>query len=171
MLDWREELSGLIQQKGYTHGVELGVYRGKSYHRFLKHNKKLQLTGVDSWLVSPGYSHYKLLAYEMFSRAIRIRYFSRARLIKGDIEEVYTHFNDESMDFIHYDLFNMRTSTPQFHENALKLWLPKIKTGGMIFGRDFHQPDLAIALARIGLNSRTELQLGKPNKILTSITI
>ena len=151
-MKWRIELGNLTKKNGLNKGVELGVYRGKSFYRCLKLNPHLDLTGIDSWQATKGYPQNKLNLYEMFCRAISLMFGSRAHLIKQDVNECVHSFADGSFDLIHYDLFNFRTSTVPLHETTLKLWIPKIRKNGILIGRNFSKADIATALDNLGIH-------------------
>ncbi len=149
---WRIELGSLIKEHGFDKGVELGVYRGKSFYHSLKSNPQLNLTGIDTWKSTKGYPQNKLHAYEMICRTISLLFGNRARLIKQDANECVHSFADGSLDFIHYDLFNFRISTVSLHETTLRLWIPKLKKNGLLIGRNFSKIDIATALHNLGVH-------------------
>jgi len=147
---WRMDLASFILQNGFKKGVEIGVYNGKSYNICLKMNSELELTGIDTWKVMPGYKKNKL--YELLCKIKSFRFRDRAKLVKADAMEIAKDFANNSLDFIHYDLFNFRVSTVSLHENIIKSWLPKIKKSGMLIGRDFAEMDINQALKNIRLD-------------------
>ena len=151
MKKWRSELASLLKNTKSNKGVELGVYRGRSFHSCLKSNPQLVLTGIDAWKSEEGYPQFKLFLYEIVCRLIRLRYCNRAYLIKGDVTECVNRFADKSLDFVHYDLFNFRTSSVAFHEKVLRLWIPKIRENGILVGRNFSEKDIAAAFQNLGL--------------------
>lgn len=75
---------------------------------------------------------------------------NRAQLFKGDAVQIALNFPDEYFDFVFYDCLNYRISTPEFHKCIIAPWLHKIKKGGYLLGRDFHEPDVITSLNDIG---------------------
>lgn len=152
---WRSELAVFVHEKELSKGVELGVYRGRSYNDCLKHNPQLELTGIDTWQATRGYPQGKLFVYEMICRLIKLRYGKRAHIIKDDVTSCVHSFADNSLDFIHYDLFNYRTSSVALHKEAIGLWLQKIRDNGLLIGRDLTEPNIASALSELGVDGVT----------------
>ena len=148
---WRIELGSLIKEHGFNKGVELGVYRGKSFYHSLKSNPQLNLTGIDTWKSTKGYPQNKLHVYEMICKTISLLFGNRARLMKQDANECVHSFVDGSLDFVHYDLYNFRISTVSLHETTLGLWMPKIRENGILIGRNFTKRDIAAALDNLGI--------------------
>lgn len=150
---WRSELAVFVNDQGLSKGVELGVYRGRSYNDCLKSNPQLELTGIDTWQTTKGYPQGKLFVYEMICRLIKLRYGKRAQIIKDDVTKCVNSFADNSLDFIHYDLFNYRTTSISLHKEVIGLWLKKIKTNGLLIGRDLTEPDIANALKELDVEN------------------
>jgi hypothetical protein len=168
---WRSELAVFVNEKNLTKGVELGVYRGRSYKNCLKLNPQLELTGIDTWQASPGYPQGKLFVYEMICRLIKFRYGKRAHIIKDDVTKCVSSFDDNSLDFVHYDLFNYRTSSVPLHKEAISPWLQKIKNNGLLLGRNLTKPDIANALKELGVDNVTycESQNHMSKKLLYAV--
>lgn len=148
---WRSELASFVHENGLNKGVELGVYRGRSFNDCLKYNPQLELTGIDTWQATRGYPQGKLFVYEMICRLIKLRHGKRAHVIKDDVTRCVHSFADKSLDFIHYDLFNYRTTSVALHKEAIGLWLQKIRDNGFLIGRDLTEPDIAAALNELGV--------------------
>lgn len=59
----------------------------------------------------------------------------RHSLIKGDAFDISEKLEDQSYDFIFYDL--QCKHMEGFHSSVIKKYLPKIKKGGVLIGCDF----------------------------------
>ncbi|MFA6152087.1 MAG: class I SAM-dependent methyltransferase [Chitinophagaceae bacterium] len=131
------DLPYFIKEKQYTIGLELGAKGGRSMYYMLKENKNLNLTGIDLWENLEG-SAYKNNQKNEFRCKRKLRRFSdRTTLIKGDAKNIVNEFPDSSFDFIYYDL--QCRNMLDFHHQMISLYLPKIKNGGILIGRDFRQ--------------------------------
>ncbi len=147
---WRRDLPIFLKEQSYRTGAELGVKAGQSFGRCLKANSELQLWGVDNWKVSDSGPYAQNRKHEERARRIAARFGQRAQLIKADILDAAKAFKDGTLDFVFYDLFNYRTSTVDFHRQAIQTWLPKMKQDGALIGRDFHENHLSDALDALG---------------------
>lgn len=131
------DLPYFIKEKKCSVGIELGAKAGRSMYYMLKENPQLHLTGVDLWEVMEGGAYRHNNKNE--DRCIRkLRSFrDRVILFKSDAIEVAKITADRHYDFVYYDL-NCKPMLGH-HQSIIAAWLPKIKTGGMLIGRDFRE--------------------------------
>jgi SAM-dependent methyltransferase len=126
-----------IKERKYTTGLELGAKAGRSMYYTLKANKSLHLTGIDLWEIIPGGAYKKNNRNEDKCKRLLQKFSSRITLIKGDAFTIADTIENKSFDFIFYDLQCKTMSN--FHKDMIAKWLPKIKTGGVLIGRDFRE--------------------------------
>lgn len=131
------DLPYFIKEQKFNQGLELGAKAGRSMYYMLKENKDLQLTGIDLWEIIDGSAYRNNNKNEKRCSNKLKRFGKRAILIKGDALLIADTIPNESLDFIYYDLNCLPMKN--FHQNMLSKWIPKIKKGGMLIGRDFRQ--------------------------------
>jgi Methyltransferase domain len=146
---WYMALSKYIKEKKFAAGAEIGVKAGRSYFFYLKRNKKLQMIGLDLWEDQPDSPYKNNLRNGEKALKRNKQFENRSTLYKGDAVEVGSKIKDGSLDFIFYDLFNYRISTVKLHREIIKPWLAKLKSTGVLIGRDFHEPDIAQAIKEL----------------------
>jgi len=129
------DLPYFIREKGYKKGMELGVKSGRSMYHLLRVNKQLHLTGIDLWEVIEGGAYTKNDKNEAKCRKKLKRFENRCSLIKGNAMALSQEAEDYSYDFIYYDL--QCKPMMNSHQKMLEKWIPKIKKGGVLIGRDF----------------------------------
>lgn len=147
---WYYDFARFIKEQHLHYGAELGVMAGRSFTFFLKKNPSLQMVGIDLWEDQPDtpYSHNTRNEKKCRKRSRRFK--ERIKLFKGDAAKLAMKFPNRSFDFVFYDCFNYRISTPDIHFYILQPWLSKIKKGGFLISRDFHEPDIRHALNEMG---------------------
>jgi|688.fasta_scaffold121251_3 SAM-dependent methyltransferase len=131
------DLPYFIKERKYTTGLELGAKAGRSMYYTLKANKSLHLTGIDLWEIIPGGAYKRNNRNEDKCKRLLQKFSSRITLIKGDAFTIADTIENKSFDFIFYDLQCKTMSN--FHKDMIAKWLPKIKTGGVLIGRDFRE--------------------------------
>ncbi len=156
---WFYELAAFIKEKQFLHGAEIGVKAGRSFVIFLRKNPKLHMVGMDLWEDQPNSPYAHNAENERKCRQRSEPFGKRAELQKGDAPAIAGKYPDGNFDFIFYDCYNYRISTPAFHERILTPWLPKLKKGGYLIGRDFHEPDIQAALTAMGCSDIHVLQV------------
>jgi predicted O-methyltransferase YrrM len=147
---WYYELAAFISEQKLTRGTEIGVKAGRSFCTFLRMNPQLHMVGVDLWENQPNSPYANNAQNEQICRERSAKFKNRVQLVKGEASEVASEFGAHQFDFAFYDCYNYRISTPEFHKRILAAWLPKIRKGGYLVGRDFHEPDVVEALRQLG---------------------
>lgn len=140
------DLPYFVKEKKFLMGLELGAKAGRSMYYMLNANKKLNLTGIDLWEVITGGAYKDNNKNEIKCREKLKRFDSRVTLIKGDAKVIADGIPDEKYDFIYYDL--QCKPMAGFHEEMIGKWIPKIRKGGVLIGRDFR--DFREALYSVG---------------------
>jgi hypothetical protein len=164
---WYIALSRYIKEQKFASGAEIGVKAGRSYFFYLKRNKKLRMIGLDLWENQPDSPYKNNLKNGEIALKRNKQFENRSTLYKGDAVLIGSKIKDGSLDFIFYDLFNYRVSKIELHREIIKPWLAKLKSNGVLIGRDFHEPDIAQAIkeltskpiAPIIINGRPHIRL------------
>lgn len=133
LLDLIQELNGKVQTM-----VELGSYQGESTAIFAKNLLGLKkLYAVDPWIngYAPGdvcSDEYPMSVVES-NFDCRVKDFTFVQKMKMTSQEFVKQIPDSSLDFVYVDANHV-------YEHCLsdiKLWLPKVKPGGLIGGHDY----------------------------------
>ena len=149
---WRNDLGIYIQENSYSSGLELGVKAGRSMKAILKRNPSVKITGIDLWIDMPESSPYKKNSRKELFAQKNIRKYKNASLLKGDCLFLENRIEDRSLDFIFYDLYDYRSSNVDFVKSVFEAYLPKLKSSGILIGRDFDQLDVKHACKLLNLN-------------------
>ena len=129
------DLPYFIREQEFKRGLELGAKAGRSMNHVLKRNKDLHLTGIDLWEVIEGGAYKDNNKNELRCKRKLKKFPGRATLIKGDAKEIAAGIEDETYDFIFYDL--QCRPMAGFHQEMIGAWIPKIRKYGLLIGRDF----------------------------------
>lgn len=148
------DLPFFVKENGFQTGLELGAKAGRSMFYMLKFNKELFLTGVDKWDVIAGgaYKHNHL--NEEKCRKRLKPFGDRVNIVKNDALKAAEFIEDDSLDFIYYDL--QCKAMLGKHDEMIKSWTPKIKDGGVLIGRDFR--DFRQAFYNLGYQDKDILR-------------
>jgi hypothetical protein len=158
------DLPPYIRQRNCRTGAELGVKAGRSIYRVLRRNPDLKMIGLDLWETQEGSTYSKNQLNEV-KCSKRLHPFSdRVALHKGSALDIADKVQDQSLDFIFYDLYNYRISTYELHAAIIRKWLPKLKDNGVFIGRDFHNPDIRKVIEDMGYQLQ-ECRIGKRTSI------
>jgi hypothetical protein len=129
------DLPYFIKQRNLQVGLELGAKAGRSMYYLLRANKSLNLTGIDLWEIIKGGAYKDNNLNETRCKRKLKCFGNRVVLIKGDAKLIADQMQDSKFDFIFYDLQSPIMS--DIHQEMIQKWLPKIKKGGYLIGRDF----------------------------------
>lgn len=127
-----EWLVSVINERGYTSGIELGVKAGATLEHLLENCPSLKMYGVDLWNVTPGYEDWDHVDNKSLAQSVQKRFGDRLSLIEDCTWDSADMFPDKYLDFVFVDGDHRTESVLK----DLKAWLPKIKKGGMISGHD-----------------------------------
>lgn len=122
----REGLTNFVKPNG--EGIELGVAKGEFSSSLLASGKFKMLYCIDRWA-----DHHHIGEY--FDVLNRFRQYN-AMIIRSTFEEALDLFERESLDFIYVDGY---AHTGQENGKTLYDWYPKLKTGGLFAGHDYHK--------------------------------
>ncbi len=110
-------------------GIELGVAGGSFSAKIVESGKFAKVFGVDTY---DDYYHH----IDEYRQAIeRVGFLSNYSLLRMTFEQALELFPDDFFDFIYVDGF---AHTGQEGGETLADWWPKLKTGGIMAGDDYH---------------------------------
>ena len=116
--------------------VEIGAWLGKSSSYLVDNSGERNIIIIDSWEGSPnerGGNHNlatKTDIYEIFKENMGDRNYKSIRVLSTEVVE---QFEDESLDTVFIDA----THTYDAVKEDIKVWLPKVKKGGILAGDDY----------------------------------
>lgn len=135
----RKALALLFASRGYTSGVEVGVWHGTYSARLKEANPNLRLLCVDAWESFHGYIDSKT-AYKSPGLMADAEKAARellgpmgCEIRKGQSEDIAATVPDRSLDFTYIDANHSYESVL----DDLRAWSPKVKVGGIIAGHDY----------------------------------
>ena len=144
------DLPYFIKENNFKKGVELGAKAGRSMFFMLKTNKQLHLTGIDLWEDIEGGAYKENGQNEIKCKRKLKKFNNRISLLKGDAKQIANTIPDEEFDFVYYDL--QCRAMVDFHQDMISIWIPKIKKGGVLIGRDFR--DFRSAFYNLGYTDK-----------------
>ena len=115
-------------------GCELGVAEGFNALSILKELTIERLYLIDPYL--PYVQSNKKLdysSYEEISRKTLMDYEDRVTFIKKSSKDACWRFEDNSLNFVYIDA----NHEYEFVKEDIELWLPKVKSNGVIGGHDY----------------------------------
>lgn len=114
-------LTELIRNRGYSEGVEVGVFRGRNLGELLRRNSGLRMWAVE---IDPLPEACELAK----------RYSDRITLLQGPSVEMAGHVGRVDFVFIDGDHSAEAVSAD------IRAWRPKVRPGGMLCGHDYGDP-------------------------------
>ena len=127
MLNHRDVLVGLVREREWQVGAELGVASGQTFGRLLDTFPELILIGVDRSI--------NLQRRDMV-RAIVRRHPLRATYHEMLTSQAAMLVSTASLDFVFVDADHKYESV----KNDILRWLPKLREGGVMLGHDYNPP-------------------------------
>ena len=130
--------------------VEIGVWKGKSAvymaEKIKESRKKINFWAVDVFNgmnENPEDKDIKAgtLLKTYYKNIEPVKEFIQTLI--GDSKELYTKFEDDSIDFLFIDGDHRYEGI----KKDLQLWFPKIKNGGIIAGHDYEEPSCGVKRA------------------------
>ena len=123
----------MLKDKRFEIGAEIGVWRGEFSESILKRWDGVLLL-VDSWKPKEGYEHKKKEHEENKAETVaRTEKFNRSVIMHMDSKEASKQISDGRLDFVFIDGDHSYEGV----QNDLKLWYPKIRSGGLFCGHDY----------------------------------
>jgi len=133
----RLEMAEFFRDKGYTYGVEVGIFNGFYSEVLMKTIPGLHLAGIDPYAVYKGYRDHQ------FSRSMEkaeetahtlLDKYTFYTFMKMTSEEAAKEFDDGSLDFVFID----GNHAYEYVKQDIELWTPKVRTGGIVSGHDYY---------------------------------
>ena len=145
--------------------VELGVWKGRSItylmHKLMEQGKECKITCVDNFLgasrkymktqcaesdhpkidaIPYNQTHFSQLVFFLASAGI----LDKIDIVISESDDASTAFEDDSVSFCWVDACHYDTSVTR----DITAWWPKIKSGGVISGHDWHWTGVNKAVKR-----------------------
>lgn len=140
----RNHLPLLCKELGFTHGAEIGVWRGAFSALFCAADPKLLMLCVDPWVSYPAWQDTKntlepaaqeRLMAESYRDAVTRLTPLNCMIVRKFSAEAVRDVQDGSLDFAYIDGNHVYDAVIE----DLTLWLPKVRSGGWIGGHDFRE--------------------------------
>ena len=139
-----------IREFGFKVGAELGVSSGDNFFHLLNANPNLFLYGIDTWVLQKDnkiedYDIDEKITLKQRKKTVFSKipfYGERCKIYEERTDRAHKHFENDSLDFIFIDADHSYKSV----KRDIKLWTPKVKTTGMIFGHDLNWGSVARAV-------------------------
>lgn len=132
----RGELAHLFAALGFTHGAEIGVWKGVFSKTLCQGVRNLRLLCVDPWECYDEYQEQKKNAATMaaaYAEAVdRLAPF-RVQIIRERSAIAAAAIPDRSLDFVYVDGNHRQTWVTA----DLEAWAPKVRAGGIVAGHDY----------------------------------
>jgi hypothetical protein len=139
----RDEFGELLESRGYTIAVEVGVQEGK-FSDIVLSKWSGTLYMVDRWCHAEGYKDISNVSDDQHSACmaaafeVSVRHGGRGYLLKETSAEAAERFDDAAVDAVYLDADHSKAGVLA----DLKLWMPKVRPGGVIAGHDYLDGDL-----------------------------
>jgi SAM-dependent methyltransferase len=135
--------------------VEIGVWKGKSImymaERIKGLKKDVKCYAIDTFKGNQGVEIMNQ-DRDIINGTLYETYLKNTEPLKdyittivGDSHEVFKQFVDSSIDFLFIDGDHSYKAVKE----DIRLWLPKVKTGGIISGHDYDNPDVKKAVDEV----------------------
>lgn len=124
----RYDLPAMIDARGYTRGVEVGLDHGYFSYYLLKHSNLRMLWSVDSFQ-----GKWHVLEPEV--RSMLSEFGDRSQIFVGTSAQAAGFFQNTRVefDFVYIDACHKQQSVKQ----DINLWRKVIRPGGMLAGHDY----------------------------------
>jgi cephalosporin hydroxylase len=133
--------------------AEIGVWKGQSAvymaEQIKKSGKNIKFWAIDSFCGDGEENEYNNDP-DVQSKTILQKYYENIEPVKNYINTIpenslvaHKYFENESIDFLFIDGDHRYEGVKQ----DLKLWMPKIKKGGVIAGHDYNEPTCGVKQA------------------------
>ena len=153
--DYMSDISPIIHCIGIQGinlvGLELGVSKSDSFMTILDNCANVQtLYGVDNY--QPFFNHHtgqavteyeiEMIKAESFNKHKFSQHSDKIKFLEMTSEQAVNQIADQSLDFIFIDADHSFDAVML----DLEIWYPKIKTGGLVAGHDYHTEPVSTAV-------------------------
>ncbi len=144
-------MAGLALMNGYRNGVELGVSGGRFTSFLCATMHDMRMLAVDLWQEQPdntrdggqtytGWTHEA--NYQAFSNGSKLFFGDRVTIWRMSTLEAAKGVRDNSVDFVFIDADHSYEAC----KADIEAWYPKVRSGGMLTGHDYHWPTVTRAV-------------------------
>ncbi len=137
-LEEKEQFGYLFNSLGYRgQGAVIGIGRGEFADALLSRWRGSAMYLIDPWQNPPHltlkpYMDNEILDVERDHVQKWFATYPRAKIIREAATPAAEQFNAQSLDWVYFD----GTHNRDFGEGDLRAWLPKLRRGGMLAGRE-----------------------------------
>jgi hypothetical protein len=133
----RDGLRDLLWAMRVTRGAEVGVWKGEHAEQLCRHLPGMRLLAVDPWATYPEYHEQKsdpaAMANAYRQAEARLRTLNCTILRRHSVEAA-AGVPAGSLDFVYID----GNHEAPFVTADLEAWLPRVRSGGLLSGHDYH---------------------------------
>jgi len=156
----KDVILNLVNENGWTSGIEIGVLDGNLITHLLKNNDSLEMTGVDCWedeneIYGAASSEWlkkqdiKANSFSEFGSIVmdnlNSQFGSRVNILHGRSTEMADEIEKHTFDFVFIDAAHDYQSVL----DDIQAWAPKVKPGGMVIGHDIDHKGVQLAVEEI----------------------
>ena len=127
MLNHRDVLVGLVRDRGWKRGAELGLASGQTFELLLRTFPDLHMIGVDRSIHHPRRDRVREIVRQYRDRATH--YECLTSVAAANVETA-------SLDFVFVDADHSYEGAKQ----DILRWFPKLREGGVMLGHDYNPP-------------------------------
>lgn len=127
----RDDLAVIFKEAGYTHGAEIGVFRGDYSQTLCDAIPGLKLICVDPWMPYMGKSPRTMDKIYKTTRN-RLKNYG-VEIVRKTSMEAVVNVPDASLDFVYIDGMHEF----DFVMEDIIMWEPKVRRGGIVAGHDY----------------------------------
>lgn len=127
VLQSRYDFPSLINNRGYSTAVEVGVEFGCFSYYLLEHSKLNRLISVDSWTSTHGHRQY------LHCLSLLSIFGSRSRIYRRQSIDAASDLDHVPLDFVYIDAGHSRRACL----TDMNIWWPLIRPGGCMAGHDY----------------------------------
>lgn len=131
-----EVLTNLLKNRPHSFGIEVGVNIGNNITRLAPNLPNLKtVIGVDPYNEPPATKWGRIDNYLIFLNELQSTPQLKISYLKMPSEEASNLFQKEVFDFVFIDGDHLYESV----KTDIKVWLPKVKPGGIMAGHDYRK--------------------------------
>jgi len=147
---WRDYVAKIVHDNKFKKCAEIGVFRGATSRRIWKLDCVKEMYCIDPWsrkandIIYKGVSHLekfkgKIMVDSSQEELTKILLGllceapPKVYFIRKTSREAASEFEDGELDFVFIDAIHFY----EYVKEDIELWLPKIRTGGIIAGDDY----------------------------------
>lgn len=147
----------LTKKRLLGRAAEIGVSNGGFSKEFLHEWRGKEMFLIDRWEFDPGSHDYAAIGNEAMSkRYMKVLYKfqndRRAIVMRMESGEAGKVIDDTSLDFVFIDADHKYEPV----KRDLRIWVPKVKSGGIVAGHDWQMDDVRLAVKEHAKETKVE---------------